>query len=141
MCYNLRVYYDCPETHLQSSRGRLCSAPYQCGCWRRHDPDRLRRLHVQETLSPDLCPRCPAPRGCGGGTISDDEGYDGDHGGEKKETGDSATLPDDSETRRGRPEPSDALVQELRLAKRAMLVPRRVTALHKGDSLNISIRL
>ncbi|KAK6858072.1 hypothetical protein PG995_005771 [Apiospora arundinis] len=61
MCYNHRVYYDCIENHLQSSRGQVCSTPFQCGCWRRHDPDRLRRLHVLESLSPDLCPRCPPP--------------------------------------------------------------------------------
>jgi hypothetical protein len=38
-------------------------------------------------------------------------------------------------------EPPEAMVQELRLAKRAMLVPRRVASIRKGDGLDISIRI
>lgn len=38
-------------------------------------------------------------------------------------------------------EPSEALVQELRRAKRAMLAPQRVASIRKGDGLEISIRM
>ncbi|KAK8054681.1 hypothetical protein PG994_009748 [Apiospora phragmitis] len=56
MCFNNQTYYNCIEKHLRSSEASLCAAPYQCRCWRRHDPDRLKRLHSLETSAPELCP-------------------------------------------------------------------------------------
>ncbi|KAK8046052.1 hypothetical protein PG996_014116 [Apiospora saccharicola] len=119
MCFNKKTYYDCPEMHLQSSVGQLCMAPYQCGSWRRHDPDRLKRLHILESPSPKLCPKCPPPFGSGS---SKNEEITGDENPRVME-------------------PPEAMVQELRLAKRAMLVPRRVASIRKGDGLVISIRM
>ncbi|KAK8001087.1 hypothetical protein PG991_013309 [Apiospora marii] len=119
MCFYRQIYYDCPEKHLHSSVGKLCLTPYQCGSWRRHDPDRLERLYLQETCWPKLCPKCHPPFGSGGG--SSDKVTD---------NGEGWSM-----------EPSEALVQELRLAKRAMLVPRRVASIRKGDGLEICIRM
>jgi len=77
MCFNNQVYYDCIEKHLKISRGRLCDAPYQCGSWRRHDPDRLRRLVVTEMCAPELCPKCHGPSG-GDDDDADADADDGD---------------------------------------------------------------
>ncbi|KAK8062960.1 hypothetical protein PG997_015057 [Apiospora hydei] len=127
MCYNKLTYYNCIEKHLRSSEAHLCAAPYRCRCWRRHDPDRLKRLHRLEYLAPELCPKCPAQfGGCRTETDNDDE-MSG-----STSSADGDTLAD---------EPSEAIVQELRLAKRASLLPKRVAALRKGDSLDISIRM
>ncbi|KAK7953220.1 hypothetical protein PG988_013914 [Apiospora saccharicola] len=117
MCFNKKTYYDCPEMHLQSSVGQLCMAPYQCGSWRRHDPDRLKRLHILESPSPKLCPKCPLRLAAAAAKMKR-----------------VMRIPESWN-------PPEAMVQELRLAKRAMLVPRRVASIRKGDGLVISIRM
>ncbi|KAK7959121.1 uncharacterized protein PG986_003975 [Apiospora aurea] len=127
MCYNKLTYYNCIEHHLRSSEAHLCAAPYRCHCWRRHDPDRLKRLHRQECLALELCPKCPVRFGGCRTETDDDEEKSG-----STSSSDDATLAD---------EPSEAIVQELRLAKRVTLLPKRVAALRKGDSLDISIRM
>ncbi|KAK8036205.1 hypothetical protein PG993_008819 [Apiospora rasikravindrae] len=134
MCYNKLTYYNCIEKHLRSSEAQLCTAPYKCRCWRRHDPDRLKRLHFQETIALELCPKCPARfGGCRAESGNDDEKSG------PVSSPDDAALVDERAPRGGAP--SEAVVQELRMAKRALLVPKRVASLRKGDSLGISIRM